>query len=246
MKLQKKHPHEKDELVKLHDDYETTHLYVIRGENHDDLGFTSVTTYLKQLSPQFDALKQIKKWRENNDPRIDGRTDEQILKDWEDNRNEAARLGTYMHEQFELYFNDEKYDDSIPEFKLFLDWIKIYKIKPYRTEMTIFSDKYKLVGNVDLITDNGDGTFDIWDYKRTFGISDANYGKMFYEPISELKCSDRQKYALQLSLYRYIYESEYGFKINKIWNVAMKGDSTLVVEQKYLFEEVIRILNNRL
>jgi hypothetical protein len=239
MKLAKKNNHKRDRYVREDPDYENNHIYLIRGQSHIEKGYKSVTTYIKQFFSEFDADgiidKYYDKWQSNNHEKYAGKSKDEIKQMWEDNRDDAATKGTYMHRQFELYNNDEIADTTIEEFNNFFVWDMDRDLMPYRTEMTVYYPKYKLVGNIDLIVDNGDGTYDIIDYKRTDKNPDASFGRYCKEPLRGYPDNDATKHALQLSVYKKILEDKYDLKINKLWNLYIKGDDHCnFVEREYI------------
>jgi hypothetical protein len=239
MKLAKENKHKRDRYVREHPEYDENHIYLIRGQSHIEKGYQSVTTYIKQFFDAFDADgiidKYYDKWQSNNHEKYGGKTKDEIKQMWEDNRDDAATKGTYMHRQFELFLNEEKTDVMIDEFENFILWYLDTDIVPYRTEMTVYSPKYKLVGNIDLITDNGDGTYDIIDFKRTNKNPEASFGRYCNEPLRGYSDSDATKHALQLSVYKKILETKYDLKINKLWNLYIKEDNHCeFVEREYI------------
>jgi hypothetical protein len=243
MNLRNKNPHPKDNNVKEHPNYDDNHVYLINNESHLDLGYKSVTTFISQFTEKFDPLKIFEIWERKQDPRLELKSKDEWIQFWQEIGDKAAKKGTWVHKQIENYFNDEKVEDwEDKNFKAFLKYIKHTKIKPYRTEMSVYSEDIKLVGNIDFITDNEDGTYNIWDWKTRKDLNPtAFFGKWFKEPIDELRLCDNNKYALQLSIYKYILETKYDMKIRDLFNVLICGEEYKVVKQKYLQDEMEKL-----
>ena len=97
MILEKTNIHPRDERIQFFDD---GHYYLIDGKR----GYTSVTTYIHSLFPEFNADKIInkmmksKKWPQS---KYYGMTKEEIKQSWDKNRDETATAGTNFHRAVE-------------------------------------------------------------------------------------------------------------------------------------------------
>lgn len=234
---------EREREVRLHPEYDTNHTYMIRNIPHQELNMLSVTTYIAQFFEKFDPDKILKNWEEKQDPRLQQKTKEQWKHTWKQLGVNAAKLGTHMHAQFENYFKTGDYE-IIPEMKPFQEWLEEFNIVPFKSEFTVFSEDMALVGNIDLITQNDDGTYDIWDFKRKAEIKADNYGKYCSHPISHIPDHEKSKYQLQLSIYKRILEKEYGITIKRLWNLCVFGYEVRVIEQRYLHDEMYMLFEN--
>ncbi len=258
--LKKRNLHERDRFVSEHENYADNHIYLIRGRDHTDMGFKSVTTYLKDYFEGFnpDSIidKYFNNWQKNTRSPYFNKTKDEIKRLWLKRGADASKLGTEMHEDIERYFNLGTTISNTPEIKMFNKWIRFNgdKITPYRTEMTVFSGKYKLVGNIDFITKNDDGTFNLFDWKR---VKDIRKGLTFSQKgrsnfINYLDqdqygndSSDLFKYRLQLNIYKIILEDHYGMEIKNMYNVVLQGDNQVkTYKQDDMSFELREILKN--
>lgn len=234
MKLRKQHKHIRDRYAREHPDYANNHIYLIHGKSHLEKGYKSVTTFIKKFFHDFDADAIIEQyydnWQKRKHSEYFEKTPDEIKEMWDKKRDDAARDGTYMHTQFENYDNGLDFDDTIPEFETFKRWRDSFKIIPYRTEMTVYSPKYKLVGNVDLIAINEHGELIIVDYKRMEKPNDSSFGKKCKGGL-QLEHTDNTKHMLQLNIYKHILEKHYGFKIKGLYNLYIKDDSYELVRR---------------
>lgn len=249
MELKYQNPHIKDGDICEDPDYATNHIYLIKGKSHLGLGYQSCTTFLKEyFGGFFDCDGILDNWFKKNDPRIEGRTKEQIKEDWKREGMEAARKGTIMHAEIENYFNGLPVDWDNEDFKLFVDKQPEAIKKPFRTEMSVYSEDVKICGNIDFIHDNGDGTFDIWDWKRAkpFNKEKQTWDSMCKFPITNIVKNDYYKYTFQLNIYKWILERHYDMKIRNLYNVRIRDDEVEVINQPVLDKETNDLMNHRI
>jgi len=119
----------------------------------------------------------------------------------------AAKIGTQMHECLEYFLNTNKepdYPNSVVKnlCKQIIPYLKVRIAKVHKTEMVLYSDRYKVAGTMDAFV----------DYH-------TNKGPIPF--ILDFKTSKRQKplewvydYFLQLALYAIMLEEIYGHKVN--------------------------------
>ena len=135
--LAKLHPHPRDEFITFD---EGPHIYTVHG----DSSFTSVTTWNHSHFEHFDSDAIIDNILNNprmNDPsyKYYGKTKQQIIADWDKNRDEAAQAGTKMHYDIECYYNNQDVKNDSVEYSWFLRFVKDFpELKPYRTEWCVY------------------------------------------------------------------------------------------------------------
>lgn len=227
-----------------------SHTYYIEAENGDHIYCDSVTTVVENCFEQFDA----EKWaRRKATPEHSA---EEIMAEWARKGEEARDAGTLMHDRIERYYlgeelEDEAYDDE--SFCRFLRFTESYHLKPYRSEWRIYSRKYRIAGTLDFLVYD-DGVFEIYDWKRSAKIVDCfgnpnlnNFGKFAFAPLQNLPDTTFHHYALQVSLYRYILETEYDIIVadGHLGTFHPAYDRPFVVNMPYLRDEVIALLNDR-
>jgi ATP-dependent exoDNAse (exonuclease V) beta subunit len=108
---------------------------------------------------------------------------------------------------------------SAVEWSYFLNFVRDHaEYKPYRTEMKIYSEQLKIAGSIDMLYKNSDGSFSIFDWKRSKEIQKYNMYKKFSktESVKHLPDLNFVHYSLQLNLYKYILETNYNFKIKDL------------------------------
>ncbi len=160
-----------------------------------------------------------------------GITKEEVLKEWEDNKNKACQLGTKVHLFGENYCRDRElkptngYEEAI---------VKWYSTKPDYIETTflelqMFSDALGIAGTSDMVFYNTKtGKFKILDYKTNADLFKNYKGKKMLKPFNDLLDNPYNKYQLQLSLYQILFEQT-GYEIESRALVWIKPNGTYEV-----------------
>ena len=225
--LSKKNAHPRDEFITFE---EGPHIYTVCGERGT---YTSVTTWNHSHFSHFDAngiVSKLLKGKKMNDPtyKYYGMTKEQILADWDKNRDTAAQAGTKMHYDIECYYNGMDVTNDSLEFQYFRQFVKDFpELTPYRTEWMVYYEEYKLSGSIDMIFENPDGTLQIYDWKRCQEIKHEDpFGKYATTScITHLPDTNFWHYALQLNMYKTILEHKYGKTVTDLYLVCIHPDN---------------------
>ena len=225
--LSQKNAHPRDEFISFE---EGPHIYTVCGERGT---FTSVTTWNHSHFSHFDANGIVDKLllgKKMKDPtyKYYGMTKEEILADWDNNRDRAASAGTKMHYDIECYFNGMDVVNDSVEFGYFMQFRKDFpELVPYRTEWMVYYEELKLSGSIDMIFENPDGTLQIYDWKRCQEIKHEDpYGKYSVTScISHLPDTNFWHYALQLNMYKTILEHKYEKKVTGLYLVCIHPDN---------------------
>jgi hypothetical protein len=227
MTLALTHRHPRDNEIHF---YEPTHVYTVQGVSK---GYTSVSTILHSFFAPFDAdavitnMMKSRKWPES---KWFGMTREEIKAAWDANRDEASEAGTAMHLAIEKFMNgvDIVGNESV-EWKYFQSyWAKDSKTwEPWRTEWEVWDADLKLAGSIDMVYRNRhDGTFAIYDWKRSKEIKTENSFQSGLGPLAHLPDTNFWHYSLQLNLYRWLLETHYGIRISKMALVVLHPNNT--------------------
>lgn len=191
---------------------EADHVYIVDGTPLD-----SVTTFVKNCFPEFDSEFHAKRKAEAL-----GITKEAVLEMWNKKGRESREQGTTMHKKIESFYHGKEpsTDETFELFKIFADKITL---KPYRTEWAVYDWEQKIAGTIDFV-DYQNGEYIIYDWKRSdkliakngLPIKNSQYGEKALPPIENLDDSPYYHFALQLSLYKYILEKNYGITVSKL------------------------------
>jgi hypothetical protein len=210
--------------ARIHFD-EVAHAYTVDGLTVP----RSATGLLHKYVRDFDAQAAIEAmkggaWWEDKQAEFmqDGvlMSDAAIASTWAFRGEVARARGTLLHFHAESYLNgreiEEPHSAEFQQFLLIYDAIIRDKMEVYRTEVNIFHCGLRCAGQPDCLCRDADGRLIIWDWKRSAAIKTDSPQQMQL-PLEHLADCNFNKYILQLNLYRYILESEYGLAVSKMY-----------------------------
>lgn len=198
---------------------EESHTYRYGGIKYD-----SVTTYLKNFKVPFDREYWSRKKAEERGVDVSV-----ILEEWQSKANTATGLGTKVHKYIEDFWSGENPElpEEGTELRARVDkFLDIYERKlkvliPLKSELKIFSRKWRLAGTVDqpfLFWDESRQKMFLiigdWKTNGEFKHDDHPKGKYkkLLRPFSNLWENHHNEYSIQISLYRLILEDEVGIE----------------------------------
>ncbi len=246
--LELKNAHPRDKHITFD---EGPHVYTIDG----DSDFMSVTTWNHMHFQQFDAdliIDKMMKGRNWKQSKYFGQTKEAIKASWDKNRDDAAEAGTDMHHDIECFYNGVNVDPirkQSPEYKYFEKFAHDYRhLTAFRTEWMIYDKELKFAGSIDMVFKTPEGTYEIYDWKRSKEIKMENsYSNATTACIRHLPDCNYYHYSLQLNTYKALLEKNYGIKISGMYLVCLHPYNSnksyqrikvndLSTEIKHLFE----------
>lgn len=245
MLLYERHKHERD--AKIFFD-EEPHIYYIDGVRVD----TSVTSFIHNFFPHFNAKKIAKmcfdKAKRDENSKYRNMSIEDILQSWEENRDDAANKGTFMHKSIELFYNEMEVNNDTKEWGYFKNFQEAHKnFVPYRTEWEVYHEELNLAGSIDMTYLNKDDTLDIFDWKRSREIKKGS-NEWGYIPIDHIPNSNFWHYSLQLNMYKYILETKYNKTIRDMYLVVLHPDeyNYRKIQVPVLKDEINSMVTHRL
>ena len=236
-----------------HIDFEPEeHIYICDGRER----LLPVSTLIAYFFEAFDALTAAERSASRNQTSV-----EETLDKWDKIGKMASEVGTFVHAQTENYFQHGYFETDYPftfngetehisvarEKQQFMDFIRDYHIEPYRQEWPVYDEELNIAGTIDLICKEADGTFTIYDWKRSGKVVNAQgqpiveaFGyKMSFNGI-RLPDTAFYHYCIQQNLYRYMLESHYGIKIKAMNLVVLCPEyPTYFVAEVPKMDEVI-------
>lgn len=239
--LEKKNSYPNDRNIVF---YENTHKYYVGGKE-----YKSVTKKISTIFPPFDG-EEIKSRMINKKRTIDdiyyNKTKEQIQEMWDLSR----QLGVDLHLNIEKHLNGVCTDVTFPtdvSYQYFLNFMKDYKLIPWRTEFKIYDNEFKIAGSIDALFKDNDGNFIIVDWKRVKELDQNNTWNKFSNEIPNIgRINDTkyEHYRLQLSIYSYILEKNYGIIPTRLALVLLhpENDNYVLHSVSYKKELVQEIL----
>lgn len=247
--LKIKNSHERDSRISFVD---SSHTYYIDGSSE---GYISSTTLVHSFFPHFDADVIIKKMmasRNWSKSPYNGQSPEKIKKGWEVNRDKAATAGTAMHENIEMYYNNEPHEKDSKEFSMFSNFLNDFpNLEPYRTEWEIFDEVSNVAGSVDMLYKDPDnpGSLIIADWKRSKEIKMSNRWQKGTDSLTRhLEDCNFIHYSLQLALYKYILQTRYGQKITGTFLVILhpNQENYMKIDTLDMDNTISKIMNRRM
>lgn len=221
--------------------YPEPHIYLIDGNPRT----ISASTLVKRFFPDYDTLAAAQYVANRDNISI-----EQALRNFEDNRNNAASLGTELHTDIENYFDSGIIPDK-PEFEHFLNFYNAHlsSLMPYRTEWRIFDDVIYVAGTADMIFRKSDGTYAIYDWKRSKKIEQVSpenrFAKFGFGSCSSFTDCNYNHYSLQLNIYKKILEDYYSKTVSEMYFVQLHPnfDSYNLYEVQNMQDTVDKMFN---
>jgi len=244
-------------------------------ENHvytrNDEEYTSVTTFIDEFFPGFDA-EAIAEEKAYSYGKYSDKSKEEILDMWQ----QKADDGTAVHEEIEEWLKYRKqnwgkaakksYDNEVKTdcdnkkttqgINYWIETIKEnYFIHDVWPELQVYHDDYKLAGTIDVgFKHNSKGEtakrqVSLIDWKTNKGIYKTPYndGDTGTHAITQsIPDSNWHHYSLQLSLYAYILEDQFDQNIYKLQLVHLKQDEYEVHDIPYRKEKVKKLCQTKL
>ena len=144
----------------------------------------------------------------------------EVLAFWDTNGKVARARGTLLHYHAEAYCNDVPVEHPhSPEFKMvmcLIDTLQDMGFKPYRTEACLIHIGLCCAGQTDALFIDDNCGLALVDWKRSVVTFDKCYRSLL-PPLEHIPDCNGYIYMLQLGLYKYICESEYGMKIDTLF-----------------------------
>ena len=212
-KINELNKHHRDSRIKF---FPIPHIYLI----DDNPRTISASTVVKKFFPDFDD----EYWAAYK-AQQQGRTAQELKDEWETNRQQSADLGTQLHLDIEKYFDSDKKikPRNKREFDFFLDFYETHltDLKLYRTEWRIFDDLIYVAGTADMIFKKEDGTYAIYDWKRSKDIKVHNGFNNGIGVCSDISDCNFNHYCLQLNIYKKILEDHYAKPVSEMHFVQL-------------------------
>lgn len=175
--------------------------------------YTSVTTLLGKYKPFFDSQAAATRVAAREKCSVDD-----ILLKWKDENNASKIYGTKIHGVIESYhktgYVENEYKNLIKSYR---ELGIIDELDDILSEQQVYSHEFKIAGTADIIRHEKNGCFSIFDIKtnKKFNLTN-HYNTRLLEPFDHMMSCEYNIYALQLSLYAYLYQINTGRKINQL------------------------------
>jgi len=171
----------------------------------EKFSYTSVTKWVEKFKAPFDELSAATRIATRECVSV-----ETILKEWEKKREDSKKFGTKVHKLLEVYNSTGKVIDTalISIINSFMRLNLNLNKKNTHFEKLVFNKKLKIAGMSDVIMHNEDGkTFNVYDFKTNKKLRHKSpFNENLLPPLQQYPCCEYFTYALQLSMYAYLYK----------------------------------------
>lgn len=216
---------------------ESKHIYYNKLTNERYISATQILSKFKKPFDRYNISLNV--------ARKEGVTQQEILDRWDNIKNIACDKGKSIHLLLEQYIlldiKNTEYDWIYTAFDNSLKTIT--EKYDYRySEKLLYNDNFKIAGTCDLLVDIGD-EFCVIDFKTNNKITTSNnFNEYLLYPLDFLQNCEYNVYALQLSLYAYMYEKQTGKKPKNLCIFYLKDEKIIPFNVPYLKLEVIAML----
>ena len=212
-------PHSRDDQLTFVED---THTYTVNGETYG-----SVTAWTKQHFQPFDADEVIRKMMASSrwpQSKYHGMEPDVIKASWKDLGDQESAKGTKLHADIEDFYNGHEIRNESVEWGYFQQFLKDHKhLTPYRSEWRVWDENLKIAGTIDMVfLDPKTGQVCIYDWKRSKEIKTSNrYQRAQTPELSHMDDCNYSHYTLQLNLYKFILERNYGLHVQEMYLICL-------------------------
>ena len=173
----------------------------------------------------------------------------EVEAEWERNRIESSNRGTEAHLTMELWSNSEPVR-LCGELRFGLTFVREqlvpHGIQAFRTEWELFAENEGFAGSCDWVGRLPSGNLIIVDWKRTQNHDiHSPYRKKMKPPLQHIDDTDVAKFALQLSIYMWIIETYYGYRVEALALCSIHPEHGFFSFVPYLRTEVEFLMAKR-
>ena len=249
--LRHRHPLPRENRIVFH---EGLHKYEVDGVTVP----RSVTSLVHSYCPApFDPEKALTSMKTTTRAQFvnghDGSqmTDDEIIASWATSGKVASARGTLLHYHAEAHCNSMSVElPHSPEFEMIVILVEVLRdmgFTPYRTEVCVIHIGLCCAGQIDALFIGDDGSLALIDWKRSRVSFDKCY-RTLQPPLEHIPDCNGFRYMLQLTLYKYICESEYDLRIDSMFLgvVHPSQDKPRLIKMPYLREEIEMIVEDQI
>ncbi len=219
---------------------EDIHKYQLLDE--PEVEFTSCTTFAKYFFAPFDKIGIANSLTASH-PKYSRMTPQELVKTWD----KIAEEGTAVHNEIEQFIKNGS-EPKKPKSIIATEWIKKNITDRYNlfSEVIVYSKEMGLAGSIDLLLyDKEDESYKILDWKTSKKIETSSFkNKMgHHSATANLMDCNFIHYSIQLSLYRYILEKNYGLNITGATISHITDEKVISYKTEYLEKEIEKMLS---
>lgn len=218
----------------------------------------SVTRLIEEYANEFDSQAIAEKVAEKQ-----GISVQEVLDEWKYKNKFACTKGSTCHEYAQSLWSGNNWNyiefDSSIEYQKAITKIQLQatnfkkdyqdRLEHLADEFVIGSEEYDIASAIDhLFINKLTGGLVLVDYKTNSDIrKNERYAKQMKVPLTHLKDTTLNHYAIQLSIYKYLVEKYTNLKIEEMFIVYFSEniENYEIIPIPYLYEEVRKILELR-
>lgn len=206
---------------------------------HTDEEYVSATSLINKFKKKFDVELHAKRVADK-----EGVTAEEIKQRWKSMNTQSKVKGSKVHDIIDVYNKTGKVDEEYAALIDSLRSLELYDPLKSRCEELVYNHVFKIAGTADVIEDLGN-TFNVYDFKtnKKFNLC-SNYKSYLLAPLSHLSECEYNIYALQLSLYAFMYHTMTGKTIGKL-GIAHVDDNNkfTVYYTPYMYSDIMKMFS---
>jgi len=212
---------------------ESAHVYT---SNIDGSELISATTLLEEYKPKFDSEYHAARVAKREGVSVDV-----VLASWNKLKDDACEFGSDVHVACEEFLltgvKRSEYLNLIDSFDRVSKPL-ISHGKTIYAEKLMWDLDLRIAGTADIVVENKD-TFVVGDFKtnKRFRFK-SKYKEYYLDPISHLAVCEFNSYALQMSLYAFLYEKMTNKKCAALTVYYKQGQQFLPINCNYLKHEI--------
>lgn len=202
--------------------------------------YTSATQLISKFKKPFDSQYHAERVAKR-----EGVPVEMVLESWEYEKEKSIVKGKNIHSLLENYV---RYGETEKDYTwLYKSFEKqreklVGKSKKVYAEKLLWNHEYKLAGTCDLLYEH-DSNFTILDYKTNKVITAfSKYNEYLLPPVDFLSYCEYNVYALQLSIYAYMFENLSNKKVRNLHILYLNEDKFVSFNVPYMRQETKLLL----
>jgi hypothetical protein len=187
-----------------------THAYI---NPHTKETYISTTQLISKFKKPFDVEAMSKRIADK-----EGVTQDEIKERWKKLNSDSKVYGSKIHSVIEEYNRDKTIEDGYEDLIESYKKLKVVADKDsLLVEEKLYNHTFKLAGTADMIRMEDKGGFSVFDLKTNKKFNLFNlYSEYLLSPLTHLSSCEYTTYALQLSLYAFMYQSMTGRNVNQL------------------------------
>jgi len=207
--------------------------------NPDGVEYISATTLIGKYKPKFDVEKMTALVAKK-----EGVTQDFVKDVWQQTTDIACKRGTEIHKFMETWLLGVEIEPN--EYVTSIQEIWQPDLKQIYPERLLWLDDFKLAGTTDVLEEHVK-YFNLYDFKTNKKFSfntTSKYHEYMLAPLDHLPVCEYTTYALQLSLYAYMYSKMSKKPVGELACFYYNKEKWVKYNTPYMKYEVLMMLSD--